>query len=1055
MERGRAALRAGERAEALRWLDRAHRLAPGDRSVSLLLASAFTGVDDSHGRSLLRALVAAAPELREAGVGLVLAELRLGAGEAAAQQLGRLLRAVAPPRDAAFAQLATAVTRENGAVGWIGADSRGRLLVCAQDGSQDGGRDPGPDGAAIEGAAIGRVELAVDAVPAGAVVADGTLQVRTLAPGRIGVVTAACGGRALLGSGLDLAALRRPRGAAWLEPDGSLAGWAWLPGDPDRAPALEVVAADEAGEAWRFGVRAVTELPGGDGAERRRGFRVAASRLRGAATIRVATIRVAGADGTALAGSPLRCEAKPRDGRSAARPRAVPERQAVDVVMPVHRGEADFSACLATLLRERVDSLRIVVVDDASPDPALRAAAAAAAARGDVVLLRHTENRGFPAAANTGLRHAREGGACESGAWEGGPRDVVLLNPDTLLPAGWLARLAAAAYGASDIGSATPMTDDGSILSYAAGEPAWPGAAAPGRAGAAGAMVGVEPAVPAAGEAAGMARVDRLDALFRAANGDRVVALPTGVGFCMLLRHDCLAEVGLLREDVFAQGYGEENDWCLRAARLGWRHVAATGVFVAHRGAQSFGQARQHLLARNMAVLNRLHPGYDALVGRFEAADPLAPARRRVDRLRWAAGRREGAVVLVTHGLGGGVERHLRERTAAIRAEGLRAVVLRPAAATRESAAGWMPEDGAMADGAMADGATADGATADGAAAAGRACTVSDGVEGRFADLEFAVPGEMAALARLLGRDGVRRVELHHLLGHAPEIAGLAAALGVPCDVVVHDYAAWCPRVSLCGAGGRYCGEPVDEATCEDCVADHGSRLDERPGEQIGVAALRARSGRMLRAARRVVAPSADAAERIARQFPGVAAVVAPWEDEAWPPIVRRDKQADGSTWSGGVAAGEAAADDGRGVRVLVMGAIGVEKGYDVLLGCVRDAGRRDLPLSFVVAGHTMDDARLLDAGPVFVTGRYEEHEAVALARRQGAQLGFVPSVWPETWCYALSELWRAGLSVAAFALGAQAERIRRAGNGVLLPPGLPAGRVNDALMRAALGALH
>jgi len=1011
--------------------------------VSLLLASAFTGVDDSHGRSLLRVLVAAAPELREAGVGLVLAELRLGAGEAAARQLGRLLRAVAPPRDAAFAQLATAVARESGAVGWIGADSRGRLLVCAQDGR----RDAGPDGAAAKGALIGQVELAVDAVPAGAVAADGTFRARTLAPGRVGVVTATCGGRALLGSGLDLAALRRPRGAAWLEPDGSLAGWAWLPGDPDRAPALEVVAAGEAGEAWRFGVRAVTELPGGDGAERRRGFRVAASRLRGAATI-----RVAGADGTALAGSPLRCEAKPQDGRSAARPRAVPERQAVDVVMPVHRGEADFSACLATLLRERVDGLRIVVVDDASPDPALRAATAAAAARGDVVLLRHTENRGFPAAANTGLRHACEGGAWEGGACEGGPRDVVLLNPDTLLPAGWLARLAAAAYGASDIGSATPMTDDGSILSYAAGEPAWPGAAAPGRAGAAEATAGVEPADSrSAGLAqAGVARVDRLDALFRAANGDRVVALPTGVGFCMLLRHDCLAEVGLLREDVFAQGYGEENDWCLRAARLGWRHVAATGVFVAHRGAQSFGPARQHLLARNMAVLNRLHPGYDTLVGRFEAADPLAPARRRVDRLRWAAGRREGAVVLVTHGLGGGVERHLRERTAAIRAEGLRAVVLRPAAATREPAAGKMPEDGLAADGLAADGAAADGA-----AAAGRACTVSDGVEGRFADLGFAVPGEMAALARLLGRDGVRRVELHHLLGHAPEIAGLAAALGVPCDVVVHDYAAWCPRVWLCGAGGRYCGEPVDEATCEDCVADHGSRLDERPGERIGVAALRARSGRMLRAARRVVAPSADAAERIARQFPGVAAVVAPWEDEAWPPIARRDKQADGSTWSGGVAAGEAAAGDGRGVRVLVMGAIGVEKGYDVLLGCVRDAGRRGLPLSFVVAGHTMDDARLLDAGPVFVTGRYEEHEAVALARRQGAQLGFVPSVWPETWCYALSELWRAGLSVAAFALGAQAERIRRAGNGVLPPPGLPAGRVNDALMRAVLDSLH
>jgi hypothetical protein len=30
-------------------------------------------------------------------------------------------------------------------------------------------------------------------------------------------------------------------------------------------------------------------------------------------------------------------------------------------------------------------------------------------------------------------------------------------------------------------------------------------------------------------------------------------------------------------------------------------------------------------------VLNRLHPGWDALVAAHLAADPLAPARRRLD----------------------------------------------------------------------------------------------------------------------------------------------------------------------------------------------------------------------------------------------------------------------------------------------------------------------------------------------------------------------------------------------------------------------------------------
>ena len=252
------------------------------------------------------------------------------------------------------------------------------------------------------------------------------------------------------------------------EPDGSLAGWVWLPGDPDRAPLLEICAQGVAGVSRSIRLRAVAEHGGGDGAERRRGFRMTVRRLSEANTI-----RVIGPDGRELTGSPLSGAAERQAGQAAAaalgratsglqarrrvaddaslasvdlwrplpaslgRPaeggsaaarggaaaaRAIPERRPVDVVMPVHRGEADFTACLATLLRDRAArqqpaDLRIVVVDDASPDPALCCALAAAEARGDIVVLRHADNRGFPGAANTGLRHARADG----------PRDVVLL----------------------------------------------------------------------------------------------------------------------------------------------------------------------------------------------------------------------------------------------------------------------------------------------------------------------------------------------------------------------------------------------------------------------------------------------------------------------------------------------------------------------------------------------------------------------------------------------------------------------------------------------------
>ena len=94
--------------------------------------------------------------------------------------------------------------------------------------------------------------------------------------------------------------------------------------------------------------------------------------------------------------------------------------------------------------------------------------------------------------------------------------------------------------------------------------------------------------------------------------------------------------------------------------------------------------------------------------------------------------------------------------------------------------------------------------------------------------------------------------------------------------------------------------------------------------------------------------------------------------------------------------------------------------------------------------------ARLLATGRVFVTGGYAADEAVTLIKAQNATLAMLPSIFPETWCLSLAEAWRAGLRVAAFDIGAQAERIRRTGRGILLPLGLPAHAINNALLAAA-----
>jgi hypothetical protein len=133
---------------------------------------------------------------------------------------------------------------------------------------------------------------------------------------------------------------------------------------------------------------------------------------------------------------------------------------------------------------------------------------------------------------------------------------------------------------------------------------------------------------------------------------------------------------------------------------------------------------------------------------------------------------------------------------------------------------------------------------------------------------------------------------------------------------------------------------------------------------------------------------------------------------------------------------------------VVLIGGIGVHKGYDILLACAEDAVRRQLPLEFTVIGHTDDDARLMATGKIFVTGRYREEEIEALLRRERPHLAWFASIVPETWCYALSHAVRAGLPVVAADFGALGERLAGAAYATFLAPDMAPSALNERFLR-------
>ena len=107
----------------------------------------------------------------------------------------------------------------------------------------------------------------------------------------------------------------------------------------------------------------------------------------------------------------------------------------------------------------------------------------------------------------------------------------------------------------------------------------------------------------------------------------------------MLIRRECLDQVGLFDETAFGHGYGEENDFCLRAEARGWQHVAATDTFVWHWGGTSFADQRTPRVAEAMRTIARMHPTYLKRIADYIEANPLAAVRQALDiaRLRRAA----------------------------------------------------------------------------------------------------------------------------------------------------------------------------------------------------------------------------------------------------------------------------------------------------------------------------------------------------------------------------------------------------------------------------------
>jgi len=226
-------------------------------------------------------------------------------------------------------------------------------------------------------------------------------------------------------------------------------------------------------------------------------------------------------------------------------------------------------------------------------------------------------------------------------------------------------------------------------------------------------------------------------------------------------------------------------------------------------------------------------------------------------------------------------------------------------------------------------------------------------------------------------------------------------------DIIIsaHDFSLFCARPHLIEEpAGTFCVYSRDLDRCHRCLRQTWDIHDHEQRDR------RALARRILAAAKQMIFPSQFLLDQHRELFalPELAGVVIE------PAVAHREVRSAGTSRA-----------------IAYAGSVKRHKGAHMLA----ELARRNGAALHVFGGGDEDLLRELRAIPnVTVHGYYRGGELPSLLQRHGVGLVIVPSIWPEAHCLVISEAWRAGAAVAAFDLGAPAERIRAHGGGWLAP---------------------
>lgn len=455
---------------------------------------------------------------------------------------------------------------------------------------------------------------------------------------------------------------------------------------------------------------------------------------------------------------------------------------------------------------------------------------------------------------------------------------------------------------------------------------------------------------------------------------DNAVRAPTGVGFCMAMNINFLRRIPAF-DTIFSPGYGEEVDWCRRAKMLGGGNVGLPSLFVGHVGGGTFGVLQKKLLIRNHSkTISTRYPEFDEEVQLFIRSDPMALSRLAM-AIVWAQARTTGLTkIFIAHPWKGGAHLWLENELKKQIDQGYMPIILR---------VGQDPPY-------QITQCTKYGQTTASFQKLTEVYQILDPVKHRLVVYSCGV--------------------MHSARQRLPEVLlTLQRQTSDQIKLLVHDYYMISPSYTLSNSDNRYAGVPKPGLT-----QDVAHRYINADGSVVELGQWQEEWGQVVHEAKEVEVFSSSSKEIILQAYP-----LAEGKIRVKPhrplhlPLELRTPICSGLKGLG------------------VLGDIGIGKGSQVLHALSRILNEKQIAFRVIVLG-MLERPKLLKA-PSLVHGGYKWDEVAALVEKYCIHKFLVPSVWPETFCYAAHEALGTGFPVWGFNLGAQAEALARASNGFLV----------------------